>query len=141
MTAVTKNLIPVTPTHVKPESAPRARVRHMRTILRLSASFVPSLHRRLNLRSHLYRRSASKSTSTRLVLGGTRSRYKGGGMEISREHEPRILRLSEFRDERAGVENRPRSNERVCVWRLASAGFVLNAFAFVLRTTRSVGWS
>jgi len=28
-----------------------------------------------------------------------------------REHELRILRLSEFRDEHAGVENRSRSNE------------------------------
>lgn len=88
----------------------------------------------------------------------TRSRYKGDGAEWTRsrygkyrEHEPRILRLSEFRDEHAAVENRSRSNERVCVWRsLASRWLVLNArsvhaFAscapFVLRIKRNVEWS
>jgi len=72
-----------------------------------------------NFRSHLYRRSASKSASTRLVLDRNAFALQGrrSGMDALaverkyREHELRILRLSEFRDEHAGVENRSRSNE------------------------------
>lgn len=52
-----------------------------------------------------------------------------------REHKSCILRLSEFRDEHAGVENGPRSNERMCVWRaLARAMRVLRTLRAPYKT-------
>lgn len=111
MIVVTEKLIPVKPTHVRPESATRACVRRTPALFQLSASFVLSCVVAIAPVSEIGIRidaaGASKQNRARAARGMERTRLRSGGEY--REHKPRILRLSEFRDEHAGVENGPRS--------------------------------